>query len=66
MESASGKVCPWKYCFELVTVNRSYMFFSPRAEERDLWVNAFHSMMNVEVKNKKFVSIYQLMKASSE
>ena len=53
--------CRWKHSFVLETKYRSYKFFAPTVEERDLWVEAFHLYMGVPVVTgfiyKKFIVI---------
>ena len=50
----AGKECPWNYCFELQTTSRSFILFGRTCEERDLWVNGFHRLMGIPVRDSKF------------
>ena len=57
LNQLQGKECPWNFCFELETHERSFFLFARSAEERDLWVNGFHDLMGIPVHDSNFMPI---------
>ena len=62
MTHLADKECPWQFCFELQTLDRSFTLFAPTKEERDLWVNGFHALMGIPVQDPDFENLNDLIK----
>lgn len=45
---------PWKAYFELRTNYRTFKLYAPNDEERDLWINGFHSILKLPVSDPCF------------
>ncbi len=45
---------PWKWYFELKTRDRTYMLYAATEEERELWINGFHRIIKLPVKDPHF------------
>lgn len=61
-----GSNIPWKFSFELNTTERIFELFAPTVEERDLWVNGLHRILNIPVNDIGFVPMQMSTKQDIE